>query len=152
MPRTRPDPAALACLLAGLFAAPLPAQDLPPGMAPGTNLPEVVLVPHCPRGALGAQAGWILTYRNGLSGPEAPDREVGSRPARSCDGTPFAATPIAWEIARTRNDACTAADGGPCPDRFRILSVPDGFIAAPQDAEVGEGATARIYIVPRGMV
>ncbi len=55
---------------------------------------------------------------------------------------------ISWEIVRTRNDICIQADSGPCPDRIRVLSVPDGFQAVPSSGWVDEGMIISIHIVP----
>ena len=93
-------------------------------------LPEVMVLPA-------AGEGWVLSYRNGLSGAERPDREVGRREVAPGEW-------IVWEIARTANDACAPA----CPDLIRVLSVPEGFAAWPVGAEVPEGAGLTIVIRP----
>ena len=95
------------------------------------EIPEVLLVPAV------AGEGWVLSYRNGLSGAERPDREIGRREVAPGDW-------IVWEIERTRNDACAPA----CPDRIRVLEVPEGLAAVPSAAEVPEGASLRIVIRP----
>ena len=96
-------------------------------------------------------SGWILTHRNRLTGAETPDEEVESRTVEH----PFnngARSLIAWTITRTKNDRCPERQKAPCPDFVRIVAVPDGFLAVPQEAWVGEGDVLFIYIVPAGMV
>ena len=140
---------ALAAFLATAASAAAQTDIVPPGIF-RTAPPESMLLRIRVDGAAGP-AGWILSHRNRLSGAETPDHEIRSRTVERASET---ADPgrIAWEITRTRNDRCPARRDTPCPDFIRILRVPDGFIAVPQEAWVGEGEMLRIYIVPAGMV
>ena len=143
---------AAAALVAGLIAAaPAIAEDWQPVINPGpaATLPEAILVPILWDGSPVPNGGWILTYRNALTGSEVALRDVESREVsvRDLAGDTLRAR-ISWEITRTPNSSCAAADLGPCPDQIRVLSVPDGFLAVPDAAVVDEGAALRIYIVP----
>lgn len=114
-----------------------------------TPLPEVILAPMQVNEDSVMAGGWILIYRNTSTGPEEPDVEIQSRnlvdlgfPRRRDDAV------ISWEVLRTPNGPCAKAGSGPCPDRIRVLSVPDGFQAVPEAAWVPEGTYLSIRIVP----
>ena len=116
------------------------------------SLPESILVPLSYSGEKMPNGGWILSYRNGLQGPEAPDREVQIREVTFGDGGQNSITSeISWEILRTRNDACADDEGATCPDRLRVLTIPEGFMAVPASVWVDEGRAVRIFIVPVGI-
>ena len=116
------------------------------------SLPESILIPLSHNGQKMPNGGWILSYRNGLQGPEAPDREVQIREVTFGDGALASiSSEISWEILRIRNDECVEDGEDPCPDRIRVLSVPEGFMAVPEDIWIGEGRSIRIFIVPEGI-
>jgi len=145
-------PLAAALVLAALCQAGHAQQHQPALAAPAHTVPEAIVLPIRFDGTLSRPTGWVLSYRNGLLGAEAPDREVGSRRVAvqgpkggQADGV------VSWEIVRTRNDGCASSTGGPCPDIIRVLAVPDGFMAVPAELSVEEGATRRILIVPAGI-
>lgn len=120
----------------------------PPRMA-YQDLPEAILLPLKHEGKLAAGGGWVLSYRNGLTGTDQPEREAQSRYVTHSDraNTPTTSL-ISWEITRTPNNLCPEAA---CPDMIRIIAVPDGFIAIPESAWIEEGETLRTYIVPAGI-
>ena len=112
-------------------------------------LTEVILAPMRVNNGPAAVRGWILIYRNTLTGPEVPnvDFQVRNVFQPGIRGPHNSAT-ISWEILRTPNDTCTQAGAGPCPDRIRVLSVPEGFQAIPESAWIDEGAIMSIRVVP----
>lgn len=111
--------------------------------------PEVLIAPLQFNGGLGSSDGWIIVYRNTLTGPEAPDLERQSRDVVHADPhSPHHIATVAWEILRTSNKTCNETGAGPCPDRIRILSVPEGYQAMPETAWVDEGAILSIRVVP----
>jgi hypothetical protein len=129
------------------FGQELPSQFAGPRFAP----PETMLVPMNSSAQSTSPSGWQLLYKNGLHGPEDPvlvteTRTVtlGVTNGRTTTGL------ISWQIFRTRNDTCAGATTRQCPDRFQVLSVPEGFIALPESAWVEEGEGLRVFIVPAG--
>lgn len=112
-------------------------------------LPEVILAPMQVNAEHRAGRGWMLIYRNTLSGPETPDVALQSRRVvlAGLHGPQHAAT-VFWEILRTPNVNCRNGGAGPCPDRIRVLSVPEGFQAVPEAAWVNEGTVLTIRIIP----
>ncbi len=112
-------------------------------------IPEVMLAPMQVKGRPAIEGGWVLFYRNTLSGPKVPDVEIQKRNVTHARiGGQQETVFISWEIVRTRNDLCIKAGSGPCPDRIRVLSVPEGFQAVPSSAWVDEGTIISIHIVP----
>lgn len=145
---------AAAWILSQSLAGPAPAQrhDVHFGIPVPHSLPDVILVPIRSNIDPGTSGGWILTFRNQLSGPGTPDRDIETRivTVAGADGAPVVAA-ITWAITRTRNDRCAQQTGKGCPDLLQILSVPEGFVAVPKSAIVEEQAGQRIFIVPQGM-
>lgn len=145
---------AAAWILSQSLAGPASAQgnDVTVGIPIPSHFPEAILVPIRSSIDPGGTGGWILTFRNQLSGPDTPDREVETRTITTAGtgGAPVVAV-IAWAITRTRNDRCAQQTGKGCPDTIEILSVPAGFIAVPKSATVEEQAVQRIFIVPEGI-
>ena len=114
---------------------------------PKRSLPESMLIPLSYDGTAIPTGGWVLIYRNGLQGPDVADREIQIRHVASSEGSQPTGV-ISWEIWRTRNDQCPNHGTGLCPDRLRILSVPDGYIALPGTIWVEEGKSIRVLFVP----
>ena len=81
----------------------------PPRMA-YQDLPEAILLPLKHEGKLAAGGGWVLSYRNGLTGTDQPEREAQSRYVTHSDraNTPTTSL-ISWEITRTPNNLCPEA-------------------------------------------
>ena len=152
MHRSR-NPIALAVIVFAACCQLSHAEDDRPGLVAHThNFPEAILLPIRFDGIALPQAGWILSYRNGLRRPDAPDREIQARRVRAPgSGGDLTDGLISWEVVRTRNNGCASAAGGPCPDTISVLSVPDGFVAVPAVRSVDEGATLQILIVPSGI-
>jgi hypothetical protein len=127
------------------------AQDSQLVLRSHVTIPEVLLIAIRPD-STSQNVGWILSYRNALSAPDTPASETGTRVVEVIgpDGQSVTAR-LVWHITRTRNDACLPLDGHACPDILRVLSVPEGFAAFPERAEVAEGGTVRLYIVPAGL-
>lgn len=116
------------------------------------TVPEVLLVPIALDGVPAGHGGWILSYRNTLTGLESPEREIQTRQVPLSNHREGAnLRSIAWEITRTRNNDCVDWRQTRCQDQIRVLSVPDGFMAVPNQAWIREGAGLRIYIVPVGL-
>ncbi len=114
-----------------VFLTPAAAQDFAPTRS---VLPEVMLIRSL------QQTGWVLSYTNQLSSAGSPDAEVQTRELP--EGI------VSWRISRSRNNGCLPS---PCPDSLQILSVPDGYIAVPQAAEVDEEKNVTILIVPNNL-
>lgn len=145
-----PHVLAVACGAVLAITSALPAQQAPiPYDQQQDVFPEVILAPMQVNGIAEIGAGWILIYRNTLAGPSAPEIEVQTRNVPLAErGKRQESASISWEIVRTRNDICTEAGAGPCPDRIRVMSVPEGFLAIPEQAWVDEGTIMSIRIVP----
>ena len=130
-----------------------PANDAAPRMHEKlVDLPEAILIPMKVDGKPMANGGWILTFRNGFRGPDAADREIQVRRVTYDDHLEEQVTAsVSWEIVRTRNNLCTGQATYPCPDRLRVLAVPEGFVAVPESIWVEEGTSTMIRIIPAGI-
>ena len=131
------------------------AQEIPeqrlaiPSGRPTNNLPAVVIIPIRQDSQPFTGGGWILVYRN-LERP-AQTPSVGHHSQSVYLPGMLAEGLITWEITHTQNEKCSSSTGGPCPDLIYILSVPDGFVAVPESAQVDERDGLRIFVVPIGM-
>ena len=139
----------LTVLLATATPAAAQTDFVPPGIQ--RTAPHESMLLRIRVDGAASPAGWIISHRNGLSGPDTPDHETQSQTVELASETADSGL-IVWTITRTRNDRCEAHQDAPCPDLIRIVRVPDGFMAVPQEAWAGEGEVLEIYIVPAGMV
>lgn len=110
--------------------------------------PEAVLIPIQSDGHSESRR-WRLSYHNRLTGSETPDSLIETRVVllNNDNGRPSFGI-VSWKIVRTRNDQCVQATGSSCPDMIHVLTVPEGYLAIPDDAWVDEGDTLQILIVP----
>ena len=141
-----------ACAAIAVTTTECTAQDMPTPFAKRHTAPEAILVPMALDGRASGHVGWILSYRNNLRGSDAPNREIQTRQVTTSDqneGTTLGS--ISWEITRTQNNVCPDWQQARCPDQIRVLSVPDGFMAVPEQTWIREGSGLRIYIVQVGM-
>ena len=142
-------PAAFMAVLVATTSADAQADFNAPGHQ-RTILPESMLLSIRVEGAA-SPTGWILSHRNSLSGANIPDHETQSRTV-VLDPETEGTGRIVWTINRTRNNRCPEKFPTSCPDHIRIIMVPNGFIAVPEEAWINEGEVLSIYIVPAGIV
>lgn len=141
----------MAILVSHITSGAASAQEVPelnlstPAGRLTTGIPEVVLVPIRKGSVRNQTGGWVLIYRNFVRDAEATRLDVRSRrvglPGLSHEGV------ITWEITHTLNAKCIDVEGG-CPDQIRVLSVPEGYMAVPESAQVEEREGLRILIIP----
>lgn len=113
------------------------------------NLPEAILIPMKHNDQFLVGGGWVLSYVNKPTSPDVPEQELQSRRVTYSDSSNSQiSASISWEIRRTRNNLCEGRGQTGCADMIRVLTVPDGFIAIPTEAWIGEGTALRLYIVP----
>ena len=111
-----------------------------------TNIPESIIIPIQNARTQKGSDGWVLVYRNLVRSAQTPNTDLRFQsvkvPGTLRDGV------IKWEILHTENEECLETVEVGCPDLIRILSVPEGYIAIPESAQVNERDGLRIFIVP----
>jgi hypothetical protein len=117
-----------AALVLFALAGPVAAQEWPDG-APVTTA-------WVAAGESAAELGQITVRNNpflGLSPGSDEDTELGI-------DTPFGR--VVMHVTSTWNGNCSPA----CADRYSVVSVPDGYLVIPSDAEIGEEQTGSFLL------
>ena len=137
---------ALLLLVGVSWAQEVPELDLStPSGRLSTGIPAAILIPIRNESLPNSNGGWVLVYRNLVRGAQTPNADIHSRSV-DVPGSMKEAV-ITWEITHTVNNKCTDAVEG-CPDQIRVLSVPEGYVAVPQSAQVNEREGLRVLIIP----
>lgn len=146
--------------LRNLFAAAVPfmiasvsvAQEVPeldlsiPAGRLSKGVPDSVIIPTGNNEDQASNSGWVLVYRNLVTSTATPNSDVRSKPVKLPNSKTLGV--ITWEIIHTENRNCLREVYYGCPDQIEILSVPEGYMAVPERAEVAEREGLKIYIVP----